>query len=469
MGVLNINSGAVVELNDKDAMGYTGSAVSSVTIVNIAGGIMNSSCGSSTEAYKTSFRLTGGTMTRRNGSGQNDGAAYHFTIGYGVTTYGSTATSLISSAIALRDGDNMPFNVASGTTASGIDLNVSGSISEWVAGSGITKSGLGLMQLTGSNTYTVGDDHQRRHAEDPAAAGAMGSVAGPVVDNATLVFNLSNSPTYSGVISGSGASVQQRQRDVGPCEQRQHLQRRHDDQRRALQIGDGAANVGSLAAVRRDQRRHVGFRHARDHEHHHQRQQHRRQRRSDDERRGAANPGNTSTTTTYSGPTTINGGTVQLSNRAPYSTFVLTPSGTLETNYNGFIGGLAGSGTLAIDSSMTNTHGDTDYHGLYISALGNAVTTFSGNLVTSLSGSDAGFGYNGGSGGELTLTGSNSYNGLSDASCADATTVASGDTWCDDQRLAAAGQLPRGRLLWRRWSLPSEGGDEFRHRYQRAY
>ena len=60
------------------------------------------------------------------------GSAFHFSSGYGVTTYASAATSVISSGIVIRDSNtnNMQFNVASGTAAGGVDLLVSGNISQ---------------------------------------------------------------------------------------------------------------------------------------------------------------------------------------------------------------------------------------------------------------------------------------------------------------------------------------------------
>ena len=92
-GVLNINSGATVELNAPDAMGYTVTGLY-VTTVNIDGGTIDNATGYP-QAYTADFFLTGGTMS------SSGGGAYDFTNGYGITTYASATTSVISSNIDL--------------------------------------------------------------------------------------------------------------------------------------------------------------------------------------------------------------------------------------------------------------------------------------------------------------------------------------------------------------------------------
>ena len=194
-GVLTINPGATVQLNVPDAVGYN--LGSQVSTVNIVGGTMYNN--SSTEAFNTNFYLTGGTIS--------GGGTYHFNSGYGVTTYGSTATSLISSSVVIRGSSNLAFNVAGGTTTSGVDLNVSGVIGYYGYGGtgGITKSGSGLMELTAANTYSAATLISGGTLRLGDGVSTNGSVAGPITDNATLVFANPNAQTYSGLISGGGS------------------------------------------------------------------------------------------------------------------------------------------------------------------------------------------------------------------------------------------------------------------------
>ena len=130
VGVLNINPGATVNLINGDALGYT-VAGTYVTAVNINGSVLTTG---NNQAYTTTFYLTGGTMSG------NSNASYDFAQNNGITTLASTATSLVSVYLDDRDGWTMPFNVASGTTASGIDLAVTAPIRN-SNGNGIVKSG----------------------------------------------------------------------------------------------------------------------------------------------------------------------------------------------------------------------------------------------------------------------------------------------------------------------------------------
>ena len=195
-GVVNINPGAVVTLNGPDAMGYA-SAGNYVSTVNIVGGTLYNSV-NNLQLYTTQLVLTGGTVSQAAGQ-------YDFTNGYGVTTNASTATSLFSGSIGMRDSNIMPFTVASGTAPGGVDLLVSGQIS---GGSGITKSGSGLMELTNiTNNYGGATTISGGTLQVGDGATTNGKLPGSVVDNATLVFANPTAQAYSGSISGSGSLV----------------------------------------------------------------------------------------------------------------------------------------------------------------------------------------------------------------------------------------------------------------------
>ena len=49
------------------------------------------------------------------------------------------------------------FNVAAGSTPSGVDLSVSSILGNWMSGAqSLTKAGNGVMTLSGANTYSGG-------------------------------------------------------------------------------------------------------------------------------------------------------------------------------------------------------------------------------------------------------------------------------------------------------------------------
>ena len=72
---------------------------------------------------------------------------------------------------------------------------------------GLAKAGNGGLLLTGSNTYTGGTTISAGTLQ-LGNGGTSGSLSGNVSNNAWLVFNRSDNPTFGGVISGAGSLIQ---------------------------------------------------------------------------------------------------------------------------------------------------------------------------------------------------------------------------------------------------------------------
>ena len=187
---LTIAAGAEVSLNTQDALGYT--AGSQVTTVTINGGVLNNASNNN-NGYLTNFILNGGTMT------SSGGGRFNFNGGYGVTTNANTATSVISGPIDLR-GSPVNFNVTAGSTASGIDLLVTGVISD---GNSLVKQGTGLMRLTASNTYSGGTTISGGTLQLGSGTATLGATTGTLAVTNGLV-DLNGRSLGVGAVSGSG-------------------------------------------------------------------------------------------------------------------------------------------------------------------------------------------------------------------------------------------------------------------------
>ena len=76
-----------------------------------------------------------------------------------------------------------------------------------ISGTGsLTQAGPGTLILTGNNTYTGGTTVSGGTLQF-GNGGTTGGIAGNIVNNSALVFNLSGELTYAGVISGTGSFV----------------------------------------------------------------------------------------------------------------------------------------------------------------------------------------------------------------------------------------------------------------------
>ena len=83
------------------------------------------------------------------------------------------------------------------------------SLDNLISGGGnVAQIGSGTIELTNANTYTGGTTISAGTLQ-LGDGGTSGSIAGDVIDNATLAFDRSDAVTFSGVISGNGTLLQQ--------------------------------------------------------------------------------------------------------------------------------------------------------------------------------------------------------------------------------------------------------------------
>ncbi len=161
---VKINNGATVSVAgaDNSYLGFNGQAgnVSATTPTTINAGGTLTAANLNTTNHLGALTFAGGTLSSTATSATMTGDASTFgiwSLDYGVTAGGVATTSTISSAgVVLSEPSGTVFNVSPGAT-NGIDLDVPGIFYHATGASGDTgliKSGNGVMQLDGTNTYT---------------------------------------------------------------------------------------------------------------------------------------------------------------------------------------------------------------------------------------------------------------------------------------------------------------------------
>ena len=195
---LTINPGALVQLTVQNALGY--SSVGTVaTPVNILGGTLDNAI-NNTNGYDTTFNLMGGTLS------STGGGAYSFNASSsGINSLATNITSTISGPVVLR-ATPLVINTAAGTVPGGIDLNISGVISQNGGTYGITKTGAGVLELTGANTYL---------GTTTVNQGTLTIPAGGVINNGNSasagVLDIANTSSFTstnvGILNISGGTV----------------------------------------------------------------------------------------------------------------------------------------------------------------------------------------------------------------------------------------------------------------------
>lgn len=155
------NGGAVGVLVDNSLAGH-GAAFGTLPITINAGGMLTGAPGAD-GGLGTSTHVPG-TITLNGGTLANSGTSINAANGSwdldgGVATAGGPITSIMSALdMAPSEAGGTTFNIIAGTTTSGIDLDVTGTIIHTTsqADTGIIQTGNGTMAFDNNNTYTGG-------------------------------------------------------------------------------------------------------------------------------------------------------------------------------------------------------------------------------------------------------------------------------------------------------------------------
>ena len=213
-GAVNVNAGTTLEISsDGTGLGWQGGW--KPASVNINGGTITTSGANHVWGISGGVNLTGGTLQSNNGVSATDGAQLEWNH-TSVTTNASDITSEIGGRIRIRnDGgySSIAFTVANGDAVT--DLLVSAAVTEAAGGMGISKSGSGLMELSGTSNYTgatsvsagtllvTGALGNTAVTVDGGAFGGTGTIGGSLTINSGFfhVADLADSLAVAGTVS----------------------------------------------------------------------------------------------------------------------------------------------------------------------------------------------------------------------------------------------------------------------------
>jgi autotransporter-associated beta strand protein len=212
-GNVTVNAGATLVGLGTDSFGFHPDTAPNMIFIN--GGTVTDAGASNYRITTPNLTFTGGTFTSAVGNnGDVDGNYSFFGTGSAATikTLAATSTAVISAEYVSCQEPTI-FNTAAGTVTGGatpgVDLLVSSTIIPFGA-QPITKTGPGVMELTGTNTFT-GSISNQAGTLLIGGAGMLGSTsattgtyAGAITNNAILTYSSTSAQTLSGILSGTG-------------------------------------------------------------------------------------------------------------------------------------------------------------------------------------------------------------------------------------------------------------------------
>jgi autotransporter-associated beta strand protein len=212
-GNVTVNANATLVGGNADAFGFAPNAVPATITIN--GGTVTDLGTASYRVTLPNLNITGGTLTSAGGNNGDANGNFSFfgdgTTATIATNASSTTTTISAAGVSMQRPTT--FNVAAGTTSTGVDLLVSSNVV--VNGTnGMTKTGAGVMSLTGTNTYTGTTTVTAGTliAGSDAALGNSASATGGLIllppgsVTATVTFPSANPAIASLASSGAGTS-----------------------------------------------------------------------------------------------------------------------------------------------------------------------------------------------------------------------------------------------------------------------
>jgi len=202
---ITVASGATLELASQDVLYWTAGKGA----LTINGGTVTINSGLRATIANT-INMTGGTLAA---TGSGDTYANYSLLGSGVTATSDASgnAAVISAArLALQDsGGQTTFNVTRGAATPASDLNVTGAIVNMNgSNNGLSKTGTGIMTVSGTNTYSGGTTILGGTLVVNSAAGLSTgtlNVNGGTLSLGAAVTGVGAATLTTGTISGAGS------------------------------------------------------------------------------------------------------------------------------------------------------------------------------------------------------------------------------------------------------------------------
>jgi autotransporter-associated beta strand protein len=199
----DVTDNATLICNRTNAFTLSGNITGRGILVKAGSGSLTLS-GSNTFTGLT--KITGGTLTLGSNNALSgstlDYNSYGGTLSFGSRTSVAFGGIQGNQNLALTNASSQ--NVALTIGGNNATTSYGGVLS---GGGSLTKTGSGTLVLTGSNTYSGGTTLSAGMLQI-GSGGSTGSIAGNVANNAALVFNRSDSLTFSGNITSTGSLTQ---------------------------------------------------------------------------------------------------------------------------------------------------------------------------------------------------------------------------------------------------------------------